>query len=116
MGRSKLSDKDKMQIRKLSKEGYSRAALAAMYEVSTQTIHRVMNPDYYARNLARSVHYQRENADRIQKQRASTRREYRLSFSLKNDASIVRRLDREENINDYIRMLVLEDIKKKDPK
>lgn len=113
MGRSKLTEADKNEIRKLSKEGYSRVALAAKYEVSRQTIQRVLNPEYYAKTLEQAKEYQKENGQRIRRYRTNTRRDYYLSFSLEQDAAVVVQLDKQENLNDYIRNLVADDINKK---
>lgn len=112
MGRSKLTEENKDEIRQLSKEGYSLAALAAKFDVSKQTIHRTLNPDYYTRTLEQSKEYQRTNAKQLRKKRAKSIRDYRLAFSYKNDAAVIERLDKEENVNDYIRNLVTDDIKK----
>lgn len=110
MGRSKLTEADKEEIRKLSKEGYSGVALAAKYDVSRQTIQRVLNPDYYAKTLEQAKEYQKENGKRIRRHRTNTRRDYYLSFNVVQDASVVKQLDKQENLNDYIRNLVTDDI------
>lgn len=115
MAKSKLTEENKKEIRRLSEEGYSRAALAAQFDVSKQTIQRILNPDYYARTLAQSKEYQRNNAKQIRKRVVSSRREYFIAFSYKNDAAVIERLDKENNVNDYIRNLVTEDINKNPP-
>ena len=112
MAARKLTEKDKNEIRKLSKEGHKQVALAAIFGVSVQTIYRILNPEYYAKSLARSRKYQKDNKERIQQQRYNSRRDYRLSFNLEADADIIRHLDKQENINNYIRTLISNDIKK----
>lgn len=113
MGRSKLSEADKNEIRELSKEGYSQPALAAKYKVSKQTIHRILNPDYYAKTLERARAYQRENIEQIQERRSISRQTYLLSFSCEKDAAIIAQLDKEPNVTEYVRTLVKNDIAKK---
>ena len=113
MGRSKLTKEDKDEIRKLSKDGWNQASLAAKYDVSQMTIHRVLNPEYYARTLAQSAEYQRVNADKIRKRRSDTRRDYLLSLNQEKDAAIIERLDKEENVTEYIRSLVTTDMERK---
>lgn len=112
MSRNKLTEENKNEIRKLINEGYSKSALAAKYGVSRQTIHRIVSPEYYARNLAQAKQYQKENGKKIQQQRARTRRNYLISFHNENDADIIDHLDKQENVNMYIRDLIVEDIKK----
>ena len=111
MGRSKLTDADRAEIRKMAKEGHSQSALAKLFGVSQMTIHRTLNPDYYARTLESSKAYQRENAEQIQERRAS-RRDYRLSLSPENDSDLIAHLDKKENVTEYIRNLLKEDLKK----
>lgn len=112
MGKRKLTDQDKIAIRNLFEEGNKPASIAARFGVSRQTIHRVLNPDYYERNLSQAREYHRENSEQIQKRRANRRRDYKLSFSYKSDADVIDHLDKQENVNEYIRGLVVEDIKK----
>ncbi len=110
MSKGKLSEKDKKKIRRLSKEGYRPSALAAMFNVSTTTIHRVKNPVYYDNVLESSKEYQRNNATRIRRDLAKKRRNFMLSFSLENDADVIERLEAKANVNDYIRTLVRNDL------
>lgn len=112
MARSKLTEENKNEIRRLNKEGYTQASLAELFGVSKQTIYRVINPDYYAKNLQQSIVYQRENKDRIRQRRINTRKDYFLSFNSETDAAVISQLDKQENVQDYIRILVTDDIKK----
>ena len=113
MGRNKLTEEDRVEIRRLFKEGHSRASLAAQFSVKPVTISRCVNPNYYRKTLDGAMEYQRENAKRIRAQEKETRRRYHLSYNLVKDAAVIQRLDQEENISDYIRALVTDDIAKK---
>ena len=112
MGKSKLTEQDRKDIRKLADEGYSSAALAAKYGVSYTTIHRVLNPDYYAKGLARAIEYQKENYPAVHNRDSLNRRVYRFSFNREKDERIISQLDKQDNIHDYIRRLVIADIEK----
>lgn len=112
MARKRLTEDQKKEIRRLAAEGHTQSALAALFEVSTMTIHRVTNPEYYAKTLERSKEYQRENGERIRKLRNQTRRDYRISFGCKTDAAVIEQMDKQENVSEYIRTLVTDDIEK----
>lgn len=110
MTKSKLTEADKEKIRQLYKEGHSQTALAVLFEVSPMTIYRILNPENYRKSLERSLDYQRENLDRITQQRNATRKKYYLTFSLTKDADVIKKLDEQENTQDYIRNLITNDI------
>lgn len=113
MAKGKLTEQNKAEIRRLyADEGYTQDSLAVLYGVSKRTIIRVLNPEYYARELQRSIEYQRKNKTKIRQHRLDTRKDYFLSYSTERDAAVIEKLDAQENIQDYIRTLVTDDISK----
>lgn len=112
MARKRLTEENKKEIRELSKLGHTQPGLAAKFGVSTRTIYRVLHPEYYEKELVRSMEYQRENTKKIRANRATARRDYRLSFGYKQDAEVIDHLDKQENVNSYIRDLIIDDMKK----
>ena len=111
MARKRLTEAEKKEIRKLSESGHTQPGLAVRFGVSTRTIYRILHPEYYEKELARSMEYQRENTEKIRANRATTRRDYKLSFGHKQDAEIIEHLDKQDNVNSYIRDLIVEDMK-----
>ena len=116
MARKRLSEENKKEIRELFKQGYTQPGLAAIYEVSERTIYRVLNPEAYKKDLAFSMKYQRENSEKVRANRAVARRDYKLSFSYKHDNDVIEHLDKQDNINSYIRDLITDDMKKPEQK
>lgn len=111
MAKSPLTEKDKVNIRKLHIEhGLSYAAIAVRYGVSPITINRVCNPGVAARQaaasrLARPNYAAKEAAmDKIRY------KSYTLKFHREKDAAIIKQLETQENKLDYIRNLIQQDI------
>ena len=113
MANRKLSDQDKLEIRRLHKQGISITALAANYEVSYNTIRRVVNPELYAQQLKKTAQYQKENLQQIYEKNKMSLRSYYIQFHRNHDAEIIKHLDAQENVTQYIRDLVTEDMNKK---
>lgn len=107
----KLTEKDKSLIKKLRDQGLPCTAIAARFDVSAQTIRRICNPDYYERQKESNRKYRAEKSKQIDAQRAESTRRYQIRFHTVNDAPVVEQLNKQENVADYIRNLVLQDIK-----
>ena len=109
---AKLTEKEKSLIRKLHNEqGLPHRALAARFKVSKQTIIRICNPEYAERQKEANRKYRAEKSKQIDAQRSESSRRYQVRFHTVNDAPVVAQLDKQENVQDYIRQLVLQDIK-----
>ena len=111
MGRSKLSDEDRIQIRKLADEGVPFSKLANQFDVSFNTIKRVCRPDVYEAHKAAAKEYQGRNIQQIYRSRKAVSKRYPLNFHIINDAAIIAHLDQQDNVQGYIRTLVEKDIK-----
>lgn len=119
MGRSKLSDADRKEIRRSYEAGeYTQLALAKKYNVSKQTIIRVINPAYAEKSNKRANEYRKENNDRIYATQSQMRRRFTLSYHVEKDAEVVKKLDdmiAAEQLQDYVRNLVINDIHGAEP-
>ena len=108
---SKLTDEQKLQIRKLrDEEGRSYPSLAAQFDVSQNTIIRICRPDYYKAGLKASLKYQEENIKDIYEKRKANYSFYRLTFHNEYDAAVIEVLNAQDNVQNYIRELILNDI------
>lgn len=110
--RSKLTDEQKLEIRKLNAEGIPYSALAARFDVSYMTIMRICRPEHYEKQKASNREYQTRNAKQIVESRKGKYRYYRLAFNTENDKEVVQYLDARDNIQDYVRQHVIDDLKK----
>ena len=113
---TKLTEKEKTQIRNLRDQtSLPYAAIAARFGVSERTIIRICNPEAYERQKEVNRKYQAEKGAQIRAQRAENSKRYQVIFHTVHDAPVVERLNKEKNVQDYIRQLVLRDIKSEEP-
>jgi len=113
-GKAKLTTEQKEKIRRLRAEtNLPYGALAIQFGVSAHTIMRICKPDYYDRQKAANRAYQAANLETIMANKKKTHRSYRIEFHNENDKDVIEFLDKEINIQDYIRQKVKEDILKK---
>ncbi len=111
---SKLTEEDKQTIRYLHHEvGASYRDLSLRYEVHYNTILRICNADAYAKHLDRSRQYQKENNKTITAQNRSKQRRCYFTLSKKDDAAIIAYIDAQDNLNQYIKELIVNDMKAK---
>lgn len=111
MGKRKLSDDDREEIRKLAEEGFSYKKLASQYNVSIATIMRTCRPDIYEAHLEASKQYSAKNSQRLYQTRKAATRRYPLTFRINDDAAIIAHLDQQDNVQAYIRSLVEKELK-----
>ena len=109
--RSKLTEEERDEIRRLHKLKLPYAALAGKYDVSSRTISRICHPDAYERQKESNRKYQSENVGKINSKRQKNYQTYRLSFHLINDEAVIHQLSKQENVQDYVRKLIMDDIK-----
>lgn len=112
----KLMDDQKAAIEAVHDTGVPYTALAVQYGVSVATILRVCRQDTYERQKTANRRYQAANIKKITETRKVTHQNYRLSFHANSDSEVIERLNSQENVTDYIRQLVLRDIKTDDVK
>ena len=60
--------------------------------------------------------YQADNVKKIIDARKGVYKSYRLALHTENDAKIIKQLDKQDNVTDYVRQLVTSDIKTDDVK
>ena len=108
---AKLTEKDKSLIRTLRSQGLPYKAIAVRFDVSQKTIIRICNPEYNERQKASNRKYQAEKGEQIRAKRAESSQRFELSFHTTHDSDVVEHLSKQENVQDYIRQLVLQDIK-----
>lgn len=109
---SKFTEKEKGEIRRLRDENLSYAELAGRFGVSVNTIIRICNPDYYHKQKESNKIYQTNNAEKIMNRQMTSYRQFRFRFHVINDAEIIAFLEKQENVQNYLRQRVLEDIAK----
>ena len=107
----RFTEDEKAEIRKAHDAGVPYAALAAQHGVSSATIMRVCRPDIYEKQK-----YQADNVKKIIDARKGVYKSYRLALHTENDAKIIKQLDKQDNVTDYVRQLVTSDIKTDDVK
>ena len=103
----KLMDGQKAAIEAVHDTGVPYTAVAVL---------RVCRQDTYERQKAANRRYQAANIKKITETRKVTHQNYRLSFHANSDSEVIERLNSQENVTDYIRQLVLRDIKTDDVK
>ena len=112
MAKSKLTDKDKKNIRELREQGIGNKALADQYGVSVQTIIRACKPQSYKKTLSSNKRYREKNAQQIYQTRKENSKTYKLEFHKLNDAEVIAHINKQESFQGYIRALILKDIEK----
>lgn len=109
---TKLTQDQKEEIKKLREElrmPYN--GLAAHFGVSSSTIMRICRPDYAEQQKKSNREYQARNLSRITERRKERYRIIQLKFHLEHDKDVVEFLNKQDNVQDYIRKKILEDIK-----
>ena len=110
--RSRLSEADKILIKKLrNEERIPYAAIAANFGVSSATINRICNPDLAARQAEANRQYRARNKAKDLENQRKKYRNYRIRFHRDNDKEVIEHLDKQENVLDYVRQLILKEIK-----
>ena len=107
----RFTEEEKAEIQKAHDAGVPYAALAAQHGVSAATIMRICRPDIYEKQKAANRKYQSKNVKKIIDARKGVYKSYRLSLHTENDATIIKHLDKQENVTAYVRQLVTSDIK-----
>ena len=108
---SKFTEEQKETIRKLHFEAdVPYRDLALQYEVSFNTILRICEPETYKKHLAASKEYQKVNIKAIAAQRANSLRKFSLALSKQNDSDIIEYLEGKDNVSQYLRDLVYNDM------
>ena len=108
---TKLTQEQKDEILKLrNKDNMSYGALAKRFGVSSMTIMRICNPEYYERQKLANREYQKQNSEYINERRRENSRNWLLSFHVKNDREVIDFLDKQNNVQDYVRQKVFADI------
>lgn len=109
-GRKKLSDEQRIKIRQLNASGMNYAALAAAYNVDYRTISRICNPQKYLKEKEKNRQYNKDNKDSVLRTRKETQRFFQLRLTKSKDSAIVRHLEAKDNVNDYLKTLILKDM------
>lgn len=112
MRRARLTISEREEIRNLHVSGYSISNLAKLYGVSFNTIKRIVDPEAYAKHLQSASQYNSENEKRIREQRSKSLRRFGFSLHKVKDREIIDALNGQENITQYIRDLIADDIEK----
>lgn len=108
----KLTPEQKAEIIRLREEHKTPYnALAVQFGVSSQTIIRICRPEFYDRQKKANREYQGQNTEAINERRKERYRNYRLAFHTDNDGQVIEFLDKQDNIQDYVRQKVIADIK-----
>ena len=109
-GQKRISDEDRAKIKQLNKNGMSFVALAKEYGVTYQTISRICNPEKYKIQLEKNRQYAITNKEAVLNTRKRNQRRFSIVFTKSIDTEIIKHLETKENINDYIRTLILKDM------
>ena len=109
----RLSDKSRAEIRALRQQGHTNKALAIQFGVSEQTIIRICRPDLYEKNLESNKRYQNKNSKQIYQACKANSKTYKLELHKINDADIINYLDSRDNVQGYLRSMIVNDIEKK---
>ena len=113
MRRARLTTGERDEIRSRYAEGYTISELAKLYEVSFNTIKRTVDPEAYAKHLQSASQYNSENEKKIREQRSKSLRRFGFSLHKEKDSEIIDILSGKENITQYIRDLIADDIERK---
>lgn len=106
----KLTPEQIEAIPRLYDNGLTEAEIADKFGVSAMTIHRYRNPEYYEKHKEKAKERQKTNLKEVQRTRAQNHKAYNLSFHKENDAAVVDKLAAVDNVQGYIRGLILDDI------
>ena len=110
MGKYKLKKEQIEKIPEMKDLGFSDQEIGDKFGVSRATIYRYRSPAAYARHKERAKEYSAEHATAMWHARKTTRMEIRLSFHRENDKKVIAKLESVDNIQDYVRSLILKDI------
>lgn len=112
MRRAKLTTSEREEIRRLHAEGSTAAELAERYGVHYNTIKRTVDPEAYAKHLQSASQYNSKNENRIRAQRSRSLRRFGFSLHKVKDSEIIEVLNGKENITQYIRDLIADDLER----
>ena len=112
--RRKLTQEQIDSIPRRHANGQSDQEIADEFGVSSMTIYRYRNQDYYERHRHAAKEYQRGRLEQVQQRRKSSHDIFSFAFHRDNDAAVIEKLRSVDNTQDYIRQLILADIQASD--
>ena len=112
MAKQKLKEAERITIKELHQQGISLTALAERFDVSYNTIKRICHPERYKQQLEINRQYQNRNRQQIYETRKANSKRYKIEFNKEKDAEIISHLEKQGNVQDYIRQLIYKDIKR----
>lgn len=89
--------------------GQTDQQIADEFGVSAMTIFRHRNKDYYEKHKQAAKEYQRSHADDLRSKRKADREVFTLTYHKENDQLIIEKLRSVENIQNYVRQLIIAD-------
>lgn len=111
MGKSKLTDEQRESIRQARNlEGVPYYILAQEYGVSARTIERICEPEKYEKQKQSNLNSQKRNYHKIRESQKNTYSRYQLKLHKENDADLITKLEEQESVNGYIKVLIKKDI------
>ena len=106
-----LSVEQKEEIyQKHHRDGYPLKNLAVMYDVSFNTVYRICNPEIYEAQKLKNKEYRLKNKEKIKLTEKNNYYSPKIKFHTINDKEIIEKLKEQDNLNNYIRTLILKDI------
>ena len=113
MAKSRFTEEDKLRIRMLHEErGLSYAAIAGLYHVAPITINRVCNPKIAEKQAAETKLNRPKYYERALAESKIIYRAYSLKFHHENDEQLIKHLSKQDNVSEYIRKLILQDMER----
>ena len=106
-----LTQEQKKEIYLIHHEdGCPKQKLAEMYGVSYNTIRRICDPALYEEQKLANKEYKIKNKAKIRETDKNNFYRPALKFHKINDRAIIAKLESQDNLNDYIRSLIMKDI------
>lgn len=90
--------------------GYPKKKLAELYDVSYNTIRRICDPKLYEKQKLKNKEYKAQNKAKIRETEKNNYYTPKIKFHKTNDKAVIAKLQEQENLNDYIRNLIIKDI------
>lgn len=94
--------------------GYPKNKLAEMYDVSYNTIRRICDPQLYERQKLENKEYKAKNKAKLRETEKNNYYTPKIKFHKVNDKTVIVKLQQQDNLNDYIRNLIIKDIESTD--
>ena len=111
MRKRKLTDEQIDEILKARKEhNTSFSVLAKQYDVSSNTILRICNPEKYKNQLNANKIYQEQNKEKIKDNKRNNYTRFELLLHNSKDSQIISALNIQKNVTEYIKSLIKKDI------